>query len=64
MKVEKDTGKDASLTFMKTYPKSPVKREEIRDFSHLSLLQRLMRLLSVLLVGGILVFIFLKILFF
>ncbi len=49
---------------MKTYPKPPVKREEIRGFSHLSLLQRLMRFLSILLVGGILAFIFLKILFF
>lgn len=49
---------------MKTYPKPPLKREEIRGFSHLSPLQRLMRFLSILLVGGILVFIFLKILFF
>ena len=49
---------------MKVYPKPPVKREELRDFSHLSALQRLLRFLSILLVGGILVFIFLKILFF
>ncbi|WP_345031157.1 hypothetical protein [Ravibacter arvi] len=49
---------------MKTYPRSSEKREDTRSFSHLSLLQRAMRLLSILLVGGILVFIFFKILFF
>jgi len=49
---------------MKVYPKKPVEQEGIRGFGHLSLLERVMRFLSILLVAGILLFIFFKILFF
>lgn len=49
---------------MKTYPREKTDKENLRDFSHLTPGERFLRIMAILLVGGMLAFIFLKILFF
>ncbi len=49
---------------MKTFPQKPPEKGSRRDFSHLSPLESIMRFLAILLVTGVLLSIFLKVLFF